>query len=635
MLLYTESMEVATPLAEVATPTKLVEATATAPTLPWSAKLKNRFVQPRLELGVSLGSDAFTVVSAGKSHRAPAKVAVKLAKGKPVLFGAEAEAIEGREPEGVKVVRPLLAGAVSDRRLAAKLLASTISSCRSRLKGAPRVAVAIPSGLSALESQTLVATVSSAGARSVHLIEQSMAAALGAGEDVLSAQGRLVVHAGAGVIDLAVISLAGTVMSRSIRIAGDAFNEAIRDHVRREHKLLIDERQAESIKRAIGSALPSNAVATVTVSGRDLVEGKPSQRELSSSEIDEVFAPLLAGLGQEVRAVVAAMPIALMGDLREQGALLTGGLAHLRGLDTFLSRETRLNFRCPSEPEQSVALGLKRLLREPALRQAVLGKRKAEKQTKAEPLTGGTGLLGGLVLLSGLALLTHSLPTVGQQMAGQLEQRLGVALTPSAPLLPTWSAAAADTGPSAEATFQGRQKAELEAENARLRKMLKAPLFKPSRDPIAADVVARDPNGWMTALSLNVGSQDGVKPGMAVTDGSNLVGLVDRVDLANCQVRLFTDDKAVVAARIRKSRGSGVAVGTGSDRMEMRYLDPDSGVRKGDWVVTSGLDKVYPPGLKLGWVAEVSQPSGQNSLTAVVQPAMNIHQLQQVLVLRR
>lgn len=642
MLLYTESMEVVSPLAEAAAEPKAPapgEVASELPALSWVDRWRNRWVEPRLELGLSLGSGSFTVVSAKRMTSTPAKVAIRTAKRKAVLFGQEAEAIEGREPEGVEVVRPILAGAVGDRRLAGKLLASAVAGCRSRWTGAARVAVAVPSDLSAVDSQTLVATVKSAGARSVHLVDQALAAAIGCGFDLKEAKGRLVVHVGAGVVDIAVVSLAATVLSRTTRTAGDAFNEAIRDYVRRHHKLKIDDRQAERIKREIGSAIPLPQPTKLTVYGRDLVEGKPSQREVSSTEIDRVLEPLLARIAQEVREVIAAMPIALLGDLRDQGAILTGGLAHLRRLDEFLSLRTRLPFKVSNEPESAVARGMRRLLKESSLRQAVLGKRAKAGRGQPEPdrASGGTGLTGALVLTAGLALLTQSLPTLGQGVAGHLEGYLGGMLTPRVPLVAAWDEKAQQpsTVPSPQASFQGRRMAELEAENARLRKMLKAPLNKPARAPIAADVVARDPRGWMSSMTLNVGSAEGVEPGMAVTDGVNLVGLVDQVETGRSRVRLFTDAKSVVAARIRKTRGSGVAVGMGLDRLEMRYLDPDSGVKRGDWVVTSGLDRVYPPGLKLGWVSEVTQPSGQNTLTAVVQPAMNIHQLQNVLVLRR
>lgn len=243
--------------------------------------------------------------------------------------------------------------------------------------------------------------------------------------------------------------------------------------------------------------------------------------------------------------------------------------------------------------------------------------------------------MGALILTSGLALLTHSLPFLGQGAASSLGGYLGEVVTPSLPLVASWEAPAEPSGPSPEGAFAVGRQSELEAENARLRKLLKAPLHKPSRSPVAADVVARDPRGWMSALTLNVGTDDGIAVSMPVTDGTNLIGLVDRVEARRCHVRLFTDSKTVVAARVRNSRGSGVAVGAGLDRMDLRYLDPDSGVKKGDWVVTSGQDKTYPPGLRLGWVDTVRQESGQNTLTAVVRPGMNIHQLQNVLVLRR
>ena len=438
MLLYTESVEFTSPVADQATAAPTVEIVpsqnvSAAPR--WMDRWRNRWAQPRLELGLSLGSSAFTVTSFGQMASFPSKVAVKLAKGKALSFGREADEIEGREPEGVEVVRPISSGVVSDQKLAAKLLRAAIVRTRGRWAGTPDVALAIPSDLTLVDSANLVATVKAAGVQNVELIEQTLAAAIGAGRDLLSPEGHLVVQAGAGAVNISVVSLAGSILSRSTRTAGDAFNEAIRDHVRHEHKLLIDDRQAEQIKRELGSALPGLQVQKMTVSGRDLVEGKPSQRELSSEEIDRVLAPLLNEIGQQVRAVVAQMPIAVLADIRGRGALLCGGLAHLNRFEEFLSRETRLPFQVPTEPENVVAKGLQKVLKDHRLRLAILRTRSATTRASQElpSMRKGTGLMGALILTAGLALLTHSLPFLGQGAASQLEGYLGGLVTPSLP----------------------------------------------------------------------------------------------------------------------------------------------------------------------------------------------------------
>lgn len=630
-MLYTESMEIASPIAAATR-----EEAKPAPRARWTEAARNHWAKPHIDLGLCLGSHCFVITAPGKSLVYPARVAVRDKKAtKAIAYGPQAAELEGREPEGVSVIRPIVGGVVADQRLAAGLLSAALAAARGFAGGlsAPRVAVAVPSDLSAVESQTLLATVKAAGARKVYLVEQTLAAAIGAGRDLSQPEGHLVVHAGAGVTHVSVVSLASPVLSRSIRVAGDSMNEAIRDHVRREHHLLIDDRVAEAIKRELGSALPPVGESVMTVCGRDLTLGKPAEGKISAEEIYRVLAPQFALIAQEVRWVVAGMPTALLGDVQKNGAILSGGLAELRRLDEFLAQETRLRVNVAASPEEVVSRGLQTLLKNAGLRKAVFhGGRVAPKPIEQNERQG-TGILGALFLAVGLAFSAQSLPVLAGGGVGTVDAALGTALTPAVPLASSfggWEPSAGVTPPLVES-----EQSELAAENNRLRKMLKAPHARARFRPIAADVVARDPRGWMSTLSLNVGAADGVGVGMTVTDGANLVGQISRVEATRSQVRLFTDGKAVVAGKLVGKKGSGVVVGTGSDDVEMRYLDPDSGVRQGDWVVTSGHDEAFPAGIKLGWVLRVGQPSGQNTYTATLQPGMNVHQLQNVLVLRR
>lgn len=619
-MLYTESMEMASPVAAA------LEGEVKPATRGWSVALENRLARPHIDLGLCLGSSSVVVTSASRSFAYPARVAVRDRKGKALAFGPKAAEIEGREPEGVSVRRPLANGVVVDQRLAAALLSSALSAARHGVVSAPRVAVAIPSDLTAVESQTLLATVKAAGAREVFLVEQTLAAAIGAGRDLLRPEGHMVVHVGAGVTHVSVLSLASPVLSRTVRLAGDSLNEALRDHVRREHGLLIDDRVAEAIKRELGCAMPPLGESVMTICGRDVALGKPADRKVSAAEVYGVLSPLLAQLAQEVRWVVSEMPTALLVDVHKNGVILSGGMAELRRFDEFLAQETRLRVQTSASPEDVVSRGLQRLLGDAPLRKAVFHQGRAVSKSYDGSERKGTGLIGALVLTVALAFSAQSLPLLELSSA-----QLGASLTPAASL--GWGAPS--PGAAALPVALQSERSELESENQRLRKLLKAPLHKASYNPIVADVVARDPRGWMSQLTLNLGSDDGLAVGMTVTDGTNLVGQLSRVEPGRSQVRLFTDAQAVVAARVPKKKGSGVLVGSGAGTVEMRYLDPDSGVRAGDWIVTSGQDEAFPPGLKVGWVRAVSQPSGQNSLLAVVQPGMNIHQLQNVLVLRK
>ena len=149
-----------------------------------------------------------------------------------------------------------------------------------------------------------------------------------------------------------------------------------------------------------------------------------------------------------------------------------------------------------------------------------------------------------------------------------------------------------------------------------------------------ADVVARDPRGWMSSLTLNVGTEQGVAQGMAVSDGSNLVGQISKVQRDRCQVRLFTDAKAVVAGKLQGRKASGVVVGKGEYTVEMRYLDPDAGVQKGDWVLTSGHDGIFPPGIRLGRISQIKQLAEKNYMAATIKPAVDVNNLENVVVLK-
>lgn len=631
-MLYTESMEMASPLLvrEVIQPETNKQSLAEA--------VKNRMAKPRMDLGLCMGSDSFVVCTSSDSVVHPARVAVREHNGRLVSLGAQAAEIEGREPEGVKVVRPITAGIVSDPRLSARLMARAIASAKHGLVSQPRVALAVPAGLTAVESQALLATAKRAGVRAVYLVDQALTAAIGAGRDLLKAEGHLVVHVGAGVSQVTVSSLAAPVLSRALRVAGDTMSEALREHIRREHNLLIDFKVAEAVKKELGSALPPVANREMKIVGRELGVGKPVEKAVNSAEVYEVLRPFLAQIAQEARWVVGQMPAELLSDVHRNGVILSGGMARLYRFEEYLSQEIRLRVIVPKEPGTLVTRGLQTLLNTPALRKAVFGSRKkAPHEPAGEPASERrtTGLLGALLLTSALAFAANSAPQLQHGASSTLDHYLSGMVTPAAPLGEGWGwhqPDAADTE-----NIEQRRRDQLEQENARLRSLLKAPkkgTQAAGTSHLVADVVARDPRGWMSTLTLNVGARQGVQKGMTVSDGTNLVGQVSRVQNDRCQVRLFTDSKAVVAGKLQDRKTAGVVVGKGDHTVEMRYLDPDAGVKKGDWVVTSGHDGVFPPGIRLGQVAQLKQDAEKNYLAATIRPSVDVSNLENVVVLK-
>lgn len=633
-MLYTESMEMASPLLVREMPqVEVVKQSA-------ADAMKNRMAKPRLDLGLCMGSDSFTVCSGANDVIHPARVAIRESNGKIVALGYKAAEIEGREPEGIVVNRPISHGVVADPRLASKLMSRVIAASKHGLLSAPRVALSVPAGLTAVESQTLLYTAKKAGARSVYLVDQALAAAIGSGRDLMKPEGHLVVHLGAGVTQVTVSSLAAPVVTRALRVAGDNMTEAIQEHIRREHNLLVDFGVARSVKHQLGSALQPVSHQEMKIVGRELGVGKPVEKTINSNEVYLVLKPFLEGIAQEAKWVVGQMPAELLTDVHKNGVILSGGGAALSRLDQYLAGELRLRVSVPSEPDRVVTKGLQRLLKDMNLRKAVFqegrSKPKGNGGGGGHSGGGGTGLLGALLLTSMIAFGANSAPHLQQGAASTLDQYLGGIVTPAAPLAEGWGWHQPDVADSED--IESRRRSQLEQENERLRKLLKAPKKKAGKtakiQSVVADVVARDPRGWMSTLTLNVGSGSGVKKGMTVSDGVNLVGQVTKVQQSRCQVRLFTDAKAVVAGKLKGRKAAGVVVGKGDYSVEMRYLDPDAGVKEGDWVLTSGHDGVFPAGIRLGKVAKVQHSSDKNYLAAVIKPSVDVSNLENVVVLK-
>ena len=282
------------------------------------------------------------------------------AHGKSTILavGAEAKKMLGRTPGSIQAIRPMKDGVIADFNVTEKMLKQFIKKVsNSRFAAAPRIVICVPCGSTQVERKAIRDSAMAAGASTVNLIEEPMAAAIGAGLPIEEATGSMVVDIGGGTTEVGVISLSGVVYSHSIRVGGDAFDEAIINYVRRNYGMLIGEATAEEIKKSIGSAFPGMEVREIEVKGRNLAEGIPRSFTIRSNEVLEALTEPLNQIVQSVKNALEQTPPELGADIAERGLVLTGGGALLKGLDRLLAEETGLPVMIAEDPLTCVARG--------------------------------------------------------------------------------------------------------------------------------------------------------------------------------------------------------------------------------------------------------------------------------------
>ncbi len=326
------------------------------------------------DIGIDLGT-ANTLVYV-KDHgivlREPSVVAVQQGTRNVLAVGEEAKRMLGRTPGNIVAIRPLKDGVIADFEVTEAMLRHFITKVHNRRRMVrPRVVIAVPSGITEVEKRAVKDSVTHAGAREVYLIEEPMAAAIGVGLPVQDAGGNMIVDIGGGTIEVALISLAGIVFSRSVRVAGDELDEAIIEYMKRAYNLLIGESSAEMIKIKIGSAFKQEKESTMEVKGRDLVAGLPKTITISSQEIREALNEPVTTIVNTVRITLERCPPELSADLVDRGIVLAGGGALLRGLDKRLQEETGLPVHVAEDPLCAVVEGTGRALQEMAFLRAV------------------------------------------------------------------------------------------------------------------------------------------------------------------------------------------------------------------------------------------------------------------------
>ncbi len=319
------------------------------------------------DIGIDLGTANTLVYVKGEGIvlLEPSVVAVQAGTNNVLAVGEDAKKMLGRTPGSIVAIRPLKDGVIADFDITESMLRYFIRKVHNRRSlVAPRVVIAVPSGITEVEKRAVKDSAEQAGARLVYLIEEPMAAAIGAGLPVSEASGSMVVDIGGGTTEVGVISLAGIVFSKSVRVGGDEMDEAIIQYLKRNYNLMVGERTAEEIKISIGSAYPLAEERVMEVKGRDLIAGLPKTLRITSEEVREALSESISTIVEAVRITLERCPPELSADLVDRGLIMTGGGSLLKGFPRLISEETGLPVHLADEPLQTVALGTGKVLDE-------------------------------------------------------------------------------------------------------------------------------------------------------------------------------------------------------------------------------------------------------------------------------
>lgn len=312
------------------------------------------------DIGIDLGTASVLVYIKGKGIvlQEPSVVAIDRNTNRILAVGEEARLMLGRTPGNIVAIRPLREGVISDYEITEKMLRYFIDKAVGRRRlFKPRMIVCVPSGVTEVEKRAVKDAANNAGARNTQLIEEPIAAAIGAGLDIAKASGNMVIDIGGGTSDIAVISLGGIVVSTSIKVAGDKFDEAIVRYMRKKHNVMIGERTAEELKINVGTAFPRDEQVKMEVRGRNLISGLPKTMEVTSDEMLEALAEPISAIADAVHSVLERTPPELSADISDRGIVMTGGGSLLNGLDKLISKRTNIPVYIAEDAISCVAIG--------------------------------------------------------------------------------------------------------------------------------------------------------------------------------------------------------------------------------------------------------------------------------------
>lgn len=318
-----------------------------------------RSLAPRIGIDLGTANTLVYVEGRGIVLNEPSIVAVNKKTGQVVAVGTQAKQMLGRTPGHIQAIRPLVDGVISDFEITEEMLSYLLSKAQKNARSfwGPEVVIGVPTGITNVETRAVRDAARNAGASEVHIVEEPMAAAIGVRLPVMEPLGSMIVDIGGGTTDIAVISLGGTVIAKSLKIAGDRFNSDIVGYIRNEFKILIGEKTAEDVKIAIGSILPGEKTEEMVIKGRDLVSGLPREVVVTDSDVREAIAPSLGTLVEAVKEIVEATPPEVLSDVMQRGMYLVGGGALIKRLDQALADYVKIPVHIAPDPLTSVARG--------------------------------------------------------------------------------------------------------------------------------------------------------------------------------------------------------------------------------------------------------------------------------------
>lgn len=313
----------------------------------------------RTDLGIDLGTASILVYQKGKGIvlNEPSVVAIDQNTNKFLAVGEKARLMLGRTPGNIRAIRPMKDGVISDYNITERMLKYFFNKTVGRTMFKPKVIICVPSGITEVEKRAVVEASTHAGAGKTFLIEEPIAAAIGVGIDITEPHGNMILDIGGGTTDVAVISLGGIVISRSLKMAGDECGNAITRYLRQEHSMMIGERTAESLKMNIGTAYPREKEIFMDIRGRDLISGLPKTKSISSNDMLEAMAEPISHIITTVHSVLEKTPPELSADIADKGIMMTGGGALLHGMDKLISKKTGIDVNIAENPIGSVAIG--------------------------------------------------------------------------------------------------------------------------------------------------------------------------------------------------------------------------------------------------------------------------------------
>lgn len=311
------------------------------------------------DIGIDLGTATIIAYEKGKGIvlREPTVVSVNKNEKEIMAYGKEANRMIGRNPSNIEVIRPLKDGVISNFTITTKMLKHFIKRILGKKFFQPRLMICVPSQITEVEKRAVIDAANSAGAKKVYLIEEPVAAAIGAGIDISKPSGNLVIDIGGGTTDIAVISIGGSVVSTSIKVAGNKFDEAVIKYVKKKYKTLIGEKTAEQIKMEVGSVYPREEEVSIKVRGRSLETGLPIEIEITSQEILKVLLPEALKIVDSVKSTIEKAPPELVEDISEKGIYMTGGGSMLYGIDKLIKESTGINVMIAQDAISCVAIG--------------------------------------------------------------------------------------------------------------------------------------------------------------------------------------------------------------------------------------------------------------------------------------